>query len=107
MPQHIVPGPTYPELHEILMEHIARTSRRRPKPKIAYVYADTEFGRDGIPGGKARAQKLGLPIVEEIVTKQSGIDVTPEVAKLRRAQPGHRDLPGLHRRRRCRSSSAR
>lgn len=87
MPQHVVPGATYPRLHEILMEYIARTSRASAKPNIAYVYADTEFGRDGIPGGKARAAKLGLPIVAEIVTKQAGIDVAPEVAKLRRAKP--------------------
>ena len=87
VPQHVVPGATYPRLHEILMEYIARSSRASEKPRIAYVYADTEFGRDGIPGGKARAQKLGLPIVEEIVTKQAGIDVAPEVAKLRRAKP--------------------
>lgn len=88
MPQHIVPGATYPRLHEILMEYIARAARgAATKPNIAYVYSDTEFGRDGIPGGKARAEKLGLPIVAEIVTKQSGIDVAPEVAKLRRAKP--------------------
>jgi branched-chain amino acid transport system substrate-binding protein len=87
VPQHFVPGPTYPRLHEILMEYIGRTYSGGAKPRIAYVYADTEFGRDGIPGGKARAQKLGLPIVEEIVTKQSGIDVAPEVAKLRRSRP--------------------
>jgi branched-chain amino acid transport system substrate-binding protein len=87
VPQHFVPGPTYPRLHEVLMEYIARTYSSGSKPKIAYVYADTEFGRDGIPGGKARAQKLGLPIVEEVVTKQAGIDVAPEVAKLRRARP--------------------
>jgi branched-chain amino acid transport system substrate-binding protein len=88
MPHHFVPSPTYPRLHEILMEHIARTSQgAAAKPKIAYVYADTEFGRDGIPGGKARAEKLGLPIVAEIVTKQSGVDVTTEVAQLRRAKP--------------------
>ena len=88
MPQHVVPGPTYPRLHEILMEYIARASRgAATKPNIAYIYADTEFGRDGIPGGKARAEKLGLPIVAEIITKQSGIDIAPEVAKLRRAKP--------------------
>lgn len=87
VPQHIVPGPTYPRLHEVLMEYIARTYSSGPKPRIAYVYTDFEFGRDGIPGGKARAAKLGLPIVEEIVTKQAGIDVAPEVAKLRRAKP--------------------
>jgi branched-chain amino acid transport system substrate-binding protein len=88
VPQHIVPGPTYPRLHEILMEYIAKAhGASSKKPNIAYVYADTEFGRDGIPGGKARAEKLGLPIVAEIVTKQAGIDVAPEVAKLRRARP--------------------
>ena len=88
VPQHFVPGPTYPRLHEILMEYIARThSGAGSKPNIAYVYADTEFGSDGIPAGKARAAKLGLPLVAEIVTKQSGIDVAPEVAKLRRAKP--------------------
>lgn len=88
VPHHIVPGPTYPRLHEILMEYIARThSGAGKKPNVAYVYADTEFGSDGIPAGKARAAKLGLPLVAEIVTKQSGIDVAPEVAKLRRARP--------------------
>jgi branched-chain amino acid transport system substrate-binding protein len=87
MPQHFVPGPIYGSMHEILMEYIAKTWSKSEKPKIAYVYADTEFGRDGIPGGKARAEKLGLPIVTEIVTKQAGIDVAPEVAKLRRARP--------------------
>ena len=87
MPQHFVPGPIYGSMHEILMEYIAKTWSGGEKPKIAYVYADTEFGRDGIPAGKARAEKLGLPVVAEIVTKQSGIDVAPEVAKLRRAKP--------------------
>ncbi len=87
MPQHVVPGPTYPRLHEILMEYIAKTHSGGAKPNIAYVYSDTEFGSDGIPAGKARAAKLGLPIVAEIVTKQSGVDVAPEVAKLRRARP--------------------
>jgi branched-chain amino acid transport system substrate-binding protein len=87
VPQHVVPGPTYPRLHEILMEHIARTSRGSRKPNVAYVYSDTEFGRDGIPGGKARAEKLGLPLVAEIVTKQASVDVATEVAKLRRAKP--------------------
>lgn len=88
MPQHVVPGATYPRLHEILMEHIARSSLGAAnKPRIAYVYSETEFGMDGIPGGRARAAKLGLEIVAEIVTKQSGIDVTTEVAKLRRAKP--------------------
>ena len=70
MPQHFVPGSTYGQLQEILLEYIARTSRgAAAPPKIAYVYSDGEFGRDGIPAAKARAEKLGLPIVAEIVTR--------------------------------------
>jgi branched-chain amino acid transport system substrate-binding protein len=87
VPQHFVPGATYGRLHEILMEHIAATWKGAEKPRIAYVYSESEFGMDGIPAAKARAEKLGLPIVVEVVTKQSGIDVTTEVAKLRRARP--------------------
>ena len=60
----------------------ARASRRSPTSTPTPSSAATAF-----PGGKARAEKLGLPIVAEIVTKQSGIDVAPEVAKLRRAKP--------------------
>lgn len=87
VPQHFVPGATYGRLHEVLMEHIAATWKGAEKPRIAYVYSESEFGMDGIPAAKARAEKLGLPIVVEVVTKQSGIDVSTEVAKLRRAKP--------------------
>lgn len=86
LPQHFLSGPTYGSMHEILMEHIARSNPGK-KPTIALVYTETEFGSDGIPASKARAERLGLPIVAEVVTKQSGIDVSPEVAKLRRAKP--------------------
>ncbi len=88
MPHNFAAAPTYGSMHEILMEYIARTGKASSeKPKVALIYADTEFGRDGIAASKARAEKLGLPIVAEIVTKQSGVDVAPEVAKLRRAKP--------------------
>jgi branched-chain amino acid transport system substrate-binding protein len=88
MPHHFLASPTYGSMHEILMEHIARDVKGASgKPTVALVYSDTEFGRDGIPASKARAAKLGLNIVDEIVTKQAGIDVTPEVARLRRSKP--------------------
>jgi len=88
MPHHFIPGSTYGQLQEVLLEYIARTARgAATKPTIAYIYSDGEFGRDGMPAAKARAEKLGLPIVAEIITRQSGVDVTPEVAKLRRIKP--------------------
>lgn len=88
-PQHFVPGATYGRLHEVLMEYVAKTWKGKDKPRIAYVYTEAEFGIDGVPAAKARAAKLGLPIVAEVVTKPGGVgvDVSTEVAKLRRARP--------------------
>ncbi len=87
MPHHFVPGATYGQLHEILMEHIARSAGSGAKPKVVYITADGEFGRDGIPAGTARAQKLGVPIAGDIITRTTGVDVSAEVAKLRRLRP--------------------
>lgn len=88
MPHHFIAGPTYGAMHEVLMEYIARSARgASAMPKVALVYTESEFGRDGIPASKARAEKLGIPIVTEITTKVTGMDVTAEVAKLRRARP--------------------
>ncbi len=87
VPFYFMAGPTYTAMGEILLEYINRTSRGATKPAVALVYSDTEFGRDPIPGIKARAQALGLPVVQEIVTKPGAVDVSSEVAKLRRAKP--------------------
>ena len=87
-PHHFLSGPTFGATHEILMEYIGRTAKgSATPPKIALVYTDQEFGSEAIPSSKARAHKLGLPIVQEIVTKPTGVDVSSEVAKLRRSRP--------------------
>jgi len=87
-PHHFLSGPTFGATHEILMEYIGRVAKASGSaPRIALVYTDQEFGNEAIPHSKARAQKLGLPIVQEVVTKPTGVDVTSEVAKLRRARP--------------------
>jgi branched-chain amino acid transport system substrate-binding protein len=88
-PYYFMPGPTYTAMGEILLEYINRTSRGATKPAVAIVYSDTEFGRDPIPGIKAKAAALQIPIVQEIVTKPGAVDVSAEVAKLRRAKPDY------------------
>jgi branched-chain amino acid transport system substrate-binding protein len=88
-PYYFMAGPTYTAMGEILLEYINRTSRGATKPAVAIVYSDTEFGRDPIPGIKAKAQALQIPLVQEIVTKPGAVDVSSEVAKLRRAKPDY------------------
>ena len=89
VPFYFMAGPTYTAMGEILLEYINRTSRGASKAAVAVVYSDTEFGRDPIPGIKAKAQALGIPIVQEIVTKPGAVDVSAEVSKLRRAKPDY------------------
>lgn len=86
-PYHFMVAPTYVAMGEILLEHISRNARGATKPAVAIVYSDTEFGRDPIPGIKAKAEALQIPVVMEVVTKPGAVDVSSEVAKLRRAKP--------------------
>ncbi|HSM22189.1 MAG TPA: ABC transporter substrate-binding protein, partial [Rubrivivax sp.] len=87
VPYYFMAGPTYQAMLEILLEYINGTAAGGTKPSVAIVYSDTEFGRDPIAGGKAHAAKLGIPVAMEIVTKPGAVDVSAEVAKLRRARP--------------------
>lgn len=89
VPYYFMAGPTYQAMIEILLEYINRQASGGAKPSVAFVYSDTEFGRDPIAGGKAHAQKLGIPVAMEIVTKPGAVDVSAEVARLRRARPDY------------------
>jgi branched-chain amino acid transport system substrate-binding protein len=73
----------------VLLDYIARTPKGKGKPKVAFVYSDTEFGKDPIPFAKKRAAELGVDVVADIVTKVGAVDVTTEVLTLKKAQPDY------------------
>ena len=85
-PLQFMSGPDYTEMVGILLTHIAK---EKPGARIAFVNSDTEFGRDPIAPSEARAAKLGLKIVEKILTPPGSVDVSTEVLKLRRANPDY------------------
>ena len=87
VPYYFMAGPTYAAMCQILLEYIGSQGSGGKKPTVALVYSDTEFGRDPIAGAKAYAAKLGIEVVQEIVTKPGSADVSAEVARLRRARP--------------------
>ena len=89
-PYQFLTGPTYAEMVGMLLEYIAEQGGNDgAAPRVALFYSNLEFGRDPIPAAKARAKELGIDIVAEIETKPAGIDVAPEVLKLRRARPDY------------------
>ncbi|UZD55934.1 ABC transporter substrate-binding protein [Caldimonas aquatica] len=83
-PYQFLVGPDYTEMFGILLRHIAST---KPGARVAFVYSDTEFGRDPIEKSRAAAQRLGLTVAGEIMTPPGSVDVSTEVIKLRRANP--------------------
>jgi branched-chain amino acid transport system substrate-binding protein len=89
-PYQYIAGPTYQSMIEILLKHV----KDNGGSKVAFVYSDTEFGRDPIEHGKKVAGELGLQVVHEEVTKPAGAEVQTHVAQLRRADPEYVILHG-------------
>jgi branched-chain amino acid transport system substrate-binding protein len=73
----------------VLLEYIAKKPKGKGKPRVAFFYSDTEFGKDPIPYARKRAAELGIDVVAETVTKVGAVDVTTEVLNLKKAQPDY------------------
>jgi branched-chain amino acid transport system substrate-binding protein len=84
-----VSGPTYSDQFGILLEYISKNRKGDARPKVAFFYSDTEFGKDPIAWAKQRAGQLGVDVVAEIVTKVGAVDVTSEVLSLKKAAPDY------------------
>lgn len=85
-PNQFLVGPDYTEMFGILLKHIAK---EKPGAKVAFVYSDSEFGRDPIEASEAMAKKLGLTVPVKLMTPAGSVDVSTEVIKLRRAAPDY------------------
>ena len=85
-PHQFLVGPDYTEMFGILLKHIAK---EKPGAKVAFVYSDSEFGRDPVEKSEAEAKKLGLSMAIKIMTPAGSVDVSTEVIKLRRAKPDY------------------
>ena len=88
-PYSFVSGATYSDMFSILLEYISREAKGKARPKVAFFYSDTEFGKDPIPYARKRAKELGIDVAAEIVTKVGAVDVTTEVLALKKAQPDY------------------
>ncbi|GGX38568.1 ABC transporter substrate-binding protein [Saccharospirillum salsuginis] len=89
-PYQFMAGPTYEDQFEILLKDIADKGGKT----VAFVYSDTEFGRDPIEHGRKVAADLGIEVVLEEVTKAEGADIENHVTKLAQANPEYTILQG-------------
>jgi len=89
-PYQYMAGPTYEDQFEILLRDVAAKGGKT----VAFIYSDTEFGRDPIAHGKKIAAELGLKVVLDEVTKAAGADIESHVTKLAQANPDYALLQG-------------
>lgn len=85
-PNQFLVGPDYTEMFGILLRHIAK---EKPGAKVAFVYSDSEFGRDPIERSEKLAKEMGLNVPIKIMTPAGSVDISTEVIKLRRAAPDY------------------
>jgi branched-chain amino acid transport system substrate-binding protein len=89
-PYIFVSGPTYAQQFGILLKYIAKNPKAKDrKPRVAFFYSDTEFGRDPIPFAREMAKKLGIEVVAEEVTKVGAVDITSQLLDLKRNKPDY------------------
>lgn len=81
-PYQYLPGPSYEDQFDILLQQI----KDEGGSTVAFIFSNTEFGRDPIAHGKKRAEELGLRVVLEEATREQGADIPSHVTRL--AQSG-------------------
>ena len=89
-PYQYMSGPTYQSQFDILLQNIKDSGGE----KVAFIFSNTEFGRDPIEHGKATAERLGLEVVLEESTKAQGADIPTHVTKLAQSGADHCILHG-------------
>lgn len=89
-PYQFMAGPTYEDQFEILLQDIAAKGGKT----VAFVYSDTEFGRDPLAHGRQVAEELGIQVVLEEVTRAEGADIESHVTRLAQVNPEYAILQG-------------
>jgi len=69
-PYNFLIGVTYSDQMQIVLKYILdQWKDPSRKPRVAFIYSDTEFGKSPIPDGRAYAASVGIEVViEEIVS---------------------------------------
>lgn len=85
-PNQWIPGPNYSDQLRVLLRYIQAQKRGA---SVVLVNSDTEFGRDPIAAAEAEAKRLGLNVVEKIITQPGSVDISADVLKIRRRNPDY------------------
>ena len=76
-------GATYETQIDLMFDYIINDLKAQ-NPRIAVVYAETEFGKKGLHAAQKRAQKYGIKLVSELVLNIGLVDASSQVLALKK-----------------------
>jgi branched-chain amino acid transport system substrate-binding protein len=83
-PYMFIFGAAYEAQIDIMFDYIMEDLKAQ-NPKIAVVYAETEFGKKGLEAARKRAQQYGLKLEAEQVLNIGTVDASSQVLALKKA----------------------
>ncbi len=82
-PYVFVLGATYETQIQLMFDYIMKDLKAKD-PKIAVVYAETEFGKKGLEAARKRADEYGIKLVSELVLNIGSVDASSQVLSLKK-----------------------
>lgn len=82
-PYVFILGATYETQIELMFDYIMNDLKAK-NPRIAVVYAETEFGKKGLEAARKRAAQYGVKLVSELVLNIGSVDASSEVLSLKK-----------------------
>ena len=76
-------GATYETQIELMFDYIMNDLKAKD-PKIAVVYAETEFGKKGLEAARKRAAQYGIKLTSELVLNIGSVDASSQVLALKK-----------------------
>lgn len=82
-PYVFVLGASYETQIDLMFDYIMNDMKAKD-PKIAVVYAETEFGKKGLEAARKRAAQYGVKLVSELVLNIGSVDASSQVLSLKK-----------------------
>ena len=83
-PYVFIAGATYATQIDLMFDYIMNDLKAK-NPRIAVVYAETEFGKKGLEAARKRAEQYGLKLAAELVLNIGTVDASSQVLALKKA----------------------
>ena len=81
-------GATYEDGMKIIINYIINNLKVK-NPRVAFVTADNEYGKNGRKAAKERLKHYKLELVDEEILNFGDLDATSQVLRLKRARPDY------------------